>query len=148
MAANKKTDVTENYPWLVYSQDIDATENSGGGGGTRTLTIVLATTVDDKTVVPNNEVTEVAYYDGEGNTVKADFTKTTYEMGGLTFPAATTNLPVGTVFGITVKTGGDSFATSFGGLADVGVVGTTEDGFVTVPSAEYGEIACLFMVES
>lgn len=33
MPTNKKTDVTENYPWLVYSQDIDATENSGGGGG-------------------------------------------------------------------------------------------------------------------
>lgn len=46
MPANKKTDVTENYPWLVYSQDIDAIENSGGGGGggdasTATVTYTL-----------------------------------------------------------------------------------------------------------
>lgn len=46
MPANKKTDVTENYPWLVYSQDIDAIENSGGSGGggdasTATVTYTL-----------------------------------------------------------------------------------------------------------
>ena len=69
-------------------------------------------------------------------------------MGGLTLPAATANLPVGAVFSISVKTGGNSYAMSFGGLADVGVVGTTEDGLVAVPSAEYGEVGCLFMVES
>lgn len=29
MPTNKKTNVTENYPWLVYSQDIDAIDDGG-----------------------------------------------------------------------------------------------------------------------
>lgn len=31
MTINKKTDATENYPWLVYSQDMDAIDDGGGG---------------------------------------------------------------------------------------------------------------------